>query len=178
MGFLLGTVAFCIKDVVLDLFALQHTAQRFGDLNRGGPYKYRLSFCVVFLNFVDDRVEFLTLGFENQVIKVVAGDGLVGWYHNHFHLIDFVEFFRFRLSCTCHPGQFVVHPEVVLQRDGSIRLRGRLNFYILFGFDCLMQSIGVTPAGEYTSRVLINNHNLVFLDDVVDVLFKQGVRFQ
>ncbi len=72
----------------------------------------------------------------------------------------------------------MVEPEIILNRDSRERLRLAIDLHAFLGFHRLVQSIAPAPARHLAAGVLIDNHYLVFLDDVFDVLFKEAVGTQ
>ena len=50
-----------------------------------------------------------------------------------------------------------------------------INLHAFFGFDRLMQTITPAATGHFTARLGIDDHDLVFLDDVFDVFFVEAV---
>ena len=69
----------------------------------------------------------------------------------------------------------MVHPEIVLQRDGGESLRGGLDLDILLGLDSLVKSVAPTAALHDTSGLLIHNLDLVVDNDVVHVLLEHRI---
>ena len=81
----------------------------------------------------------------------------------------------FGFSGSGHACEFVIQPEIVLDGDGCQRLRLPIDLNPFLGLDCLMQAIAPTSARHLTTGVLVNNDDLIFLDHIIDVLFKQAI---
>ena len=98
-----------------------------------------------------------------------------------FHYIKFVNFpelTRFGDSCTRHTWQLAVHTEVVLQGNSRIGLGSSLNFHILFGFNRLVQTIGITTTVHNTTCLFIDDEHFVINYYILYIFFKEGVGFE
>ena len=171
-------VQLSVQHVVFDVFTRQHAAQQLRHLDGGSTDEDRTSGIHQLLNLVDDSVIFLTFCLVNQVFVVDTGYRLVGRNHHHVEFVDIPELARLRLGGTCHTGELMVHPEVVLQSDGGIGLCRRLDVDVFLSFHCLMQAIRPTAAFHDTACLLVDDLHLVVDDDVVDVFLKQSVRLE
>ena len=85
----------------------------------------------------------------------------------------------FRLGRSRHPRQLVVHPEVVLDRDGRQRLGLAADLDAFLGFDRLVKPVAPAaprhlPAGEFVH----DDDRAVLAHDVPLVLAKERVRLQ
>ena len=69
----------------------------------------------------------------------------------------------------------MVHTEIILKGDGRIGLRSILYLYIFFGFNRLVQPIGVASALHHTTRLLVHNLHLSIHKDVLRISFKHVV---
>ena len=72
----------------------------------------------------------------------------------------------------------MVHPEVVLEGDRRVRLRGRFHLHTFLGFNGLVQPVAVASAFHDPAGLLVDDFDLVVHDHVLDVLLEQGVRLQ
>ena len=79
------------------------------------------------------------------------------------------------LGGTGHSRQFVIHTEIVLNGNGSVGLSLLLNLYIFFCLHCLVESVTPAAAWHQTSGILINNHYLATLHDILLILFVQTI---
>lgn len=68
-----------------------------------------------------------------------------------------------------HAGKFRIQTEIVLESDGSQGLVFRLDLDTFFGFNRLVQTVGITTPFHHTAGKFVNNHNLAVFDDVVNV---------
>src|SRR5690606_22654919 len=178
LRFRLRAVSPGVQHVVLDARALQHPAERLGDLNGGRTHEHRLSVLVVLLDFLDRRTVLLALRLVDEVVFVDTSDGFVRGDDHDIHLVDLPELLRLRLGRTRHARELLVHAEVVLQRDGGVGLRRRLNLYVFLGLDGLMEAVRIPPPGEHTAGVLVNDLHAPILHDVLDVFLVQRVGLQ
>ena len=69
----------------------------------------------------------------------------------------------------------MVHAEVVLQRDGGVGLRSRLDLDPFLGLDGLVKTVRVATTAQHTTRVLVHDHDFAFLHDVFGILLEQDV---
>src|SRR5687768_14799342 len=89
---------------------------------------------------------------------------LVSAHHRHVcghlddrKLVDLHELVCFRKRCTGHTGHLVVHPEVVLKRDGSEGLVLLLDANALFSLYGLMQTLRPAASLKDAAGELIND---------------------
>ena len=160
---------------MLDLTQGQHTAQELGYLDTGRTDQYRTTLVHHLHDLVNDRVVFLTLGAVDAVVHVDTGNRLVGRDHNDIQFVDIPELTCLGLCRTGHTGEFVIHTEVVLQRDRRESLGSTFNFHVLFGFYRLVQTIGPTTTFHNTACLLVHDLHLTAVDDVVHIFLKEGV---
>ena len=170
IGFLL--VQFCVEDIVFHFTNIEHLTQQFRYFNRGGTNQHRASLLRKFGYLVDYGIVFFSFGFVNEIIFIPTRNGSVGWNFYYVKFVDFPEFPCFGNCRTCHARKLVVHAEIVLQGNGRKSLRSRFNLYILFGFNGLVQSVGVTTSIHDTSCLLIDDHDLVVHHHIFGVFFK------
>ena len=140
-NFRLIAVIFCIQYFMLNSTLFEQPRNQSRLLNRCCPYQNRLTIFIAFNQIVHDRFEFLTHSFINDVVVIQTGNGFVCWNNHNVQIVDFSKFFFLSFSSTGHTCQLVIHSEIILIRNGSIRLRFRLNLYLFFGFDGLMQTV-------------------------------------
>ena len=163
---------------MLDMSAGQDVRQQLRDFDRGGTHQNGTTLFVQPQNLIDHSSIFLTFCLVNQVISINTDDRLIGRDHHHIQLVNIPKLARFRLSGTGHTGQLLVHAEVVLQRDGSVGLRGGLHLHIFLSLNSLVQTIGVTTALHDTTRLFIHNLHFVVDDDIFHIAVKHGVSLQ
>ena len=93
---------------------------------------------------------------------------LVGNDH-HVELVDLRELFRFGVGRAGHAGELAVLAEVVLERDRRERLVLALDLHLLLGFDRLVEAVAPPAPGHQAAGELVDDHDAVVLDHVVDV---------
>ena len=133
---------------------------------------------MAFLDLLHHCLKFLALGPENHVRELVTNQNLVGRNDQDFQLVDLLKLRGFRLGRAGHTGQFLVHPEVVLEGDGGQGLVFPLDFDPLFGFDGLVQPVAPAAAGHQAAREFIDDHDAAVFDHVVAVLLEDRMGFQ
>ena len=176
VGFFL--MQFRIQYVVLDFAHGQHLAQHFGDFNGSGTYQDRTSGFYHLLDFFDNGFVFFAFGFVNAVVHVVTGNGAVGRDNDYIQFVDVPKLACFRFGSTGHTGQLVIHTEVVLQGNRRESLCGGFHLHAFFGFDGLVQTVGVTAAFHDTSGLLVHNLHLTVDYHILVVFLEHGVSLQ
>jgi hypothetical protein len=96
----------------------------------------------------------------------------------HFETVDIEEFVRFRQRRAGHPGELLVHAEVILERDRGERLVLRLDRLVLLRLERLMQAFGVAPARHHAAGELVDDDDLAVAHDIVLVAREQLVSAQ
>ena len=81
----------------------------------------------------------------------------------------------FRLGRACHARQFLIKPEIILDRDRRQRLRLAIDLDAFFGFHRLVQTIAPPSARHLAAGELIDDYDFVILDHVLDIFLKQAV---
>ncbi len=155
-----------------DLGLGQHSAQVFGFFNRDGPHKHGLPLLVKFSDFIHRGLKFLSFSLVNNIRIVEPNHRFVRRDDHNIQIVDLLEFRSLRVSGARHAGQFVVHPEVILEGDRSHGLVFLSHSHPLFGLNRLVQSIAPASAGHHTSRELIHDDDLSLLHHVLHVLGK------
>jgi len=162
-----------VQNFVLNtvLFQMARQLLRLLDGNRTDQHR------LLFLIALDDLSQhgIVTLGRRTVhfIIVVDAHHWLVGRYVDHFQTIDFRELPSFGHCCPGHTGQFRIHTEVILERDGGQGLVLHLDRHLFFCLKRLMQTFGIPTAFHHATGELIDNDDFVFLNDVVLVTGKQ-----
>ncbi len=100
----------------------------------------------------------------------------MGRNYHHVQLIDVVKLSRLRVCCTCHACQFFIHAEKVLEGDGGKGLIFLSNPDSFLGLHSLMKAVAPPSSGHHAACKFIHNDNLIILDHIVHILFKQPVR--
>ena len=109
----------------------------------------------------------------DDVGLVVADHRHVGRDRDHAELVDLVELVGLGHGGAGHPGQLLVQPEVVLQRDRGQRLVLVLDRHALLGLDGLVHALVVAPAVQDAAGELVHDQDLAAHHDVVLVLLVQ-----
>ena len=127
------------------------------------------------LHLVHDGVVLLPAGLVDPVVLVEPADGPVGRDDGDLEPVDREELLLFGLGRAGHAGQLVVHPEVVLDRDGGEGLGLALHLHRFLGLHRLVQPVGPAPAGHDPAGELVHDHHLAVLHQVVHFLLVEGV---
>ena len=130
------------------------------------------------LNFLDYGIVFLARSLIHAVVLVVAYHRTIGGNLYHVKLIDVPELACLGRCGTGHTSQLVIHTEVILQRDGGKCLRCSFHFYVLLGFNGLMQTIAPAATFHDTARLLVNNLYLAVDNHILVVLVEHAVGFE
>ncbi len=174
----LGLVVLRIEHVVRHLALGELPRQVLGTLDRGGAYQDRLALLVALHDIVHDGDVLGLLGLVDQVGLVLTDHRAVGRNGHHAELVDLVQLGRLGLGGTGHPGELLVEPEVVLQRDGRQRLVLGLDLDMLLGLDGLVHALVVAPAHQHAAGELVDDDDLTVAHDVVLVAQEQFLGLQ
>ena len=120
-----------------------------------------------FLNRSNNCAEFFLLGHIHRVVFIHTGNGLIGRNFDDVHAVDITEFLFFRQRSTGHACFFLILIKEVLERDGCQGLALSSDFYMLFGFDRLVEAIGVTASRHDTSGEFVYDQHFIILDHIV-----------
>ena len=167
-----------IQDVRTKAAQAHHPGKEFGGFHIRRTYQDRPSRLGQFHYAVNHRVELALLRLINDVVLVVADHRTVGRNGNDIQLIDAPELTRLGFGGTGHTGEFVIHPEIILQGDGGKRLRGRLNLHVFLGFHRLMETVAPAASLHDTAGALVHDLYLVVHNHVVDILLEHRIRLE
>ena len=167
-----------IQYIVRHALPLQHRRQIFRLGDGGRPHQHRLSLGMQFGDFRHRRLVFPAFRFVDDIGKIIADHRLMRRNHDDIQLVYLAEFLFLGLRRPGHPGQFLVHAEIVLERNGSERLALALDLHALFGFDGLVQPVRITAAEHEASSELIHDDDFAVFDHIVFVSVHQTVRPQ
>src|SRR5205814_1227757 len=126
-------------------------------------------------DLADDGVVLFTPCLVNTIVRILASDGPVRRNDIDVQLVNIVKLGRFRVGGSGHTGQFVIKPEVILNRDRRQRLSFPVNLDSFFRFDSLVQSITPTPTWHLATGIFVYNDDLVILNDVSNILLEQTI---
>ncbi len=166
----LALVLLGVQHVVLHAVPLEETREHLADLHRDRADEHRLTLLVARDEVVDDGRELLFGRREDEVVLVLADHRRVGGDLHHVEAVDLAELVFFGLGRAGHPGQHVVHAEVVLQRDGGEGLVLLADRHLLLGLDSLVEALGVATPIEDAAGELVDDEHLAVLHHVFDVL--------
>ena len=125
--------------------------------DRDRPDQNRLPAFLISLDFLGCITEFLVFRAIDDVLILLANHGAIGRNHGHVELVDLLELGRFCFRGTRHAGQFLVHAEVILERDGGERLIFPLDLHAFLRFHRLVQSIAPAPSRHQAAGELIDD---------------------
>ncbi|MBA7713567.1 hypothetical protein ES703_122570 [subsurface metagenome] len=112
------------------------------------------------LDFTDYRPELGLLSLVNLVGKVLTNHRHMGRNHHHLKLIYLVKLLSLGEGGAGHPGQLVIHAEVVLDGNSGKGFALLLNRHMLLGLYRLVQPLRVAPSVHQTTGKLIDNNHL------------------
>ena len=159
-----------VQHLVRNVAELEHTAQQFAHVHTCCTYQHGAAGQAHLFDFFNDGTIFFALRLVNAVVHVDALHRPVGGDFHHVELVDIPELAGFRDGRTRHARQFVVHTEIVLQRDGGKSLCGRLHLHVFLRFHGLVQPVAPAAALHDTACLFVHNlhlsvHHHVFLID-------------
>ncbi|MNF33723.1 hypothetical protein D3C84_145450 [compost metagenome] len=167
-----------VQHLVRDVLLGQDAGQQFGVLDGDGTDQHRLTTLDATTDVFDDGGVFFLGGQVDQIAHVLAHHRLVGRDDHGIQAIDLLEFKGFGIRSPGHPRQLVIQTEVVLEGDGGQGLVLVLDLDPFLRLDRLVQAVGPATTRHGTAGVLVDDDDLVLLDYVVDVAFKQGMGTQ
>ncbi len=174
----LALVVLRVEDVVLDAAAPQHAGNRLRGIDAGRTDKDRQTTCIKPFDLIEQRGILLPLCLVDHIVQVHAPHWPVRRNDHHLKAVDLVKLRLLRLSRPRHPGQLVIHAEVVLNCDRRQRLRFTPDRHGLLGFHCLVQTVTPAATGHLSARELVDDDNLATLDDVIRIALEEGVRLE
>ena len=171
-------VELCVQHLMLNAFPAQHAGKLFGCFDRNRTYQNRLSLCMCFLDRFHDGVKLFFLCLVNRIVQVFSDNRAIGRNLHNVHSVNISKFLFLCQSGTGHAGFFLEFIKEVLECDSCQRLAFSLDLNVLFCFNCLMQTVGITASGHDTSGKFIDNQNLILFYHVVLIAVHQVVRTQ
>ena len=130
-----------VENHMLDATAFQEGGEPLRFFDRGGPYQHRAPQFIEFLGLIGYRIEFLPLRTVHQIRILAPNQWLVGGSNHNLELVDLLELSGFRLGCSRHACQLVVHTEVVLKGDGGQGLVLAFDAHTLLRLQRLVQAV-------------------------------------
>ena len=157
---------------------LQELGEVLGRLDRDRADENRLPRLVAFDEILEHGCELCVGRLEDEVVLVEAGDRLVRGDLDDVQVVDLDELLLLGLRRTGHPGELLVQPEVVLERDrrqGDVLLA---DLHALLGLDRLVEAFAPAAPLHDPARELVDDLDLAVLHDVVDVPLVERLRLQ
>ena len=129
-----------------------------------------------FLHFLNNLIELGRFIFVDFVDEIFPQSRFIGRNDHHFQFINLMELFRFGDSSTGHTRQFLVHTEVILEGYRGVSSGFFFHMHALavrdfFGFDRLVQTVGIPAAVHHTPGKFIHDDNAAVVDHIFAVLF-------
>ena len=171
-------VLLCVQHIVRNTFFCEALAQKFGYFNRRRTDQHRLTALHTVLDVFDDRGVLFFRRPENLVLLILADHLAVRRHHHGFEPVDVLEFVGFRIGGPRHTRQFLIHAEVVLERDGGHRLVFLLDLDAFLGFHGLMQTVRPTAPRHQAPRKFIHDHHFAVLNHVLLIPLKERMRLE
>ena len=125
-----------------------------------------------------DRCIFFSLGLIYPIVHIGTGDRFVRRNSYHIQLVDIPKLSGFRFCRSGHTCQFMVHTEIILERNGCKRLSSSFHFYPFFCLYGLVKPVGITASFHNTSGLFINNLYFIIDNDIFRIPFEKCISFQ
>ena len=168
LGVLLG-----VEHGVRDAELVEPAGQVLGLLDAHGADEHGLAGGVALGDVAGDRFELGRLALVDQVAAVVPAHRLVRRDLHDTELVGVHQLGGLGGRRTGHPGELVVHAEVVLQRDRGEGLVLLFDLHAFFGLDGLVDAFTPAPAFEDATGELVDDLHLAAGDEVVLVALVQ-----
>jgi len=163
----LARVLLGVQHLVRKLLLGQQRGQQLGVLDRGGADQDRLPSLVAIAYVAGDRVVLLPGGAVHEIQAVLPDHRLVGGNDHRLELVDVLEFERFGVRRTGHPGKLAVEAEIVLEGDRGERLVLVLDLDLFLGLDRLVNAVGPAAPHHQPPGELVDDDHLPVLHHVV-----------
>ena len=171
-------VIFGVQHLVRDIGLAEALGQLFRGFHRGGTHQHRRALGHTILDVRHDGVEFLFLAQVHKVVEVFALLGHVGGNHQYLQAVNLAKFKGLGVGGAGHAGQLAIKAEIVLEGRGCQGLALTLDGYTLFCLNRLVQALGQAPPRHGPPGVLVDQHHLPVLHDVLDIAVEHDVRPQ
>ena len=168
----------CIQNVMFNTTLRQNARNTLGVVNGNGTNKYWLTVLMTLFNVFNNSLELSVNSAIDQVIKVFTLNRTIRWNDLYRNVINLTELCVLSHCGTSHTGELVVHEEVVLKRNSCQSLVLFTYLDVLFCFNCLVKTFGVTTTFHNTAGKLINNLNLTIDDNVLLVAMEHVLGLQ
>ena len=168
----------CVQDATTNTGLLHRGGQLFRFIHAGCAYQNRSMSCVFCSYLADQRGQLGLLVHEHTVWMINSNPRAVRWDDDNFQIVKFVQLTGRFLSRTRHPGEAVVEFQEILHRDGIQDAALRFNFQSLFCLQSGLDSAGPATVFGNASGEFVDQFNLTFANDVINVAFQQDLRMQ
>ncbi len=158
--------------------AFSFRRDQFGIFDRNGTDQNRPPFLMKLLDLLDHRIPFLGKRAIDHVRRIKTHHRLIGRDLDDVERVNRQEFLSLGLGRTGHAAEFLVHAEVILQRDRRQRLIFTLDLDAFFCLDSLVQTVRPAASGHQTTGEIVNDNHLAVLHDVVMIGLIKRVCFQ
>ncbi len=129
-----------------------------------------------FLHCPDDGFELAILRLEDEIVPVKTLDGPVRRYDDDVEVVYGTELLFRGFRGSRHASDLLVHAEIVLERDGAVRLALAFDGDAFFRFDGLMQSFRPAPAGLETAGEFVHDDDLPVPDHILLIAPEKRLR--
>ncbi len=163
----LALVILCVQDLRMDAALLEDAHELLGVLDRDRADKDWLALGMALDDVVCDGIELCLDCAVDEVVVVLADDGLVGRDDLHGQVVDLAELGILGHGGTGHAGELVVEAEVVLERDRGKRLVLFADRDAFLCLDGLVEALRVAPALHDAARELVDDLDLAVKHDVL-----------
>ena len=151
----------------------QQLADVLGDRHGDGADQHGATGGVDLFDLLDHGRKLFVHGAVDLIRPVPADHRLVGGNDDDAEMVNVLELFGLGSGGPGHAGQLLVHPEVILDRDGGEGLTFLADFDVFLGLDGLVQPVREAPAEHQSAAELVDDDDLAVLDDVMHVFLEQ-----
>ena len=169
---------FCVQHFVLDATLIKLARQQLALFDADSADQDRLACFVPCFDVVDHSSELCCFRLVDEVGIVHSNHGAVGWNWHHLKAIRIHQFGCFGLSRSGHTTEFVVHAEIVLQRNRCKSLILFFDLDALFGLYRLVNALAPSATFKNSSGELVDDLYFTILNDVVLVAVIQHCSLQ
>ena len=162
-------VVFGVQHLVLDPGLAETCGKRLRGLHGSGSYQHRRTLCHAILDVDHDGIEFLFLAQVDKVVEILALLWNVSGNNQYIKAIYLAELKGLGVGSTGHAGKLAIETEVILESGGRQGLALALDGDTLFCLNRLVQAFRQAASGHGAAGVLIDQHDLPVLQNVLHV---------
>ena len=129
-------------------------------------------------DLVDHRLELRLFRLEDDVRVIFSNHRHIRRNDDHVQTVNVAELAFLGLGRSGHSGEVVEQAEQILERDRGERLVLAPYLDAFFGFDRLVDAVGVAPAVHQTAGKLVDDDHFAFFNDVLLIEMKEIPRFE